>query len=182
MTMFDKPVQRLVLVMILLLAAGLPSSGLAQEGAGDAQAIRAELRDLQQSLTQLREQAMAENPALERRQQAFQDQVLSRMRDEGVEPRKSIRRLQDISRQLQAGEVAESERRGLMTEYQEMRSEVMAARRVAMQDQKIIDAEASLRSEMLAAMREQDADAPAMIERFENLRRELAESRGRQAQ
>ena len=173
----DSALRRTLSGLMLALALALSGPVLAQGDGANAARVQ-ELRQLQQSLTELRQQAMADNPELEQRQQAFQDRVMSRMRDEGVEPRKAIRRLQDISRKLQSGEVGETERNELMQEYQQTRTEVMQARRVAMGDEAIIEAEQALRTALIEAMAEQDAEAPAMIERFETLRREVGRNRG----
>ena len=162
----------------LVCAATLAGSAVAQDGTGQPSASQQELRSLQQALSSIRQQAMEANPNLEERQQALQDQMMSRMRDEGVEPRQDVRRLQDIARQLRSGEVAEADRPALMEEYQSTRQALLEARRTAMQDERIQTAQTQLQDDLVSAMTEQNGDVPAMIDRFESLRSELAGQAG----
>lgn len=168
----------LIGAVTMALVIGLGSPVAAQESDENLQSKRAELRELQQSLSEIRETAMAENPELQQQQDKLQTQVMSRMRDRGVEPRKSIRRLQDITRELRSGDVAEEDQTALMEEYQTTREEVLAARRDALDDDGVREAQEDLQDDLVEAMSEQDAAVPEMIERFEVLREEVSGSRG----
>lgn len=137
-------------------------------------AIEQELRMLQGRLSSVREQAMAVNPSLQRRQDALQDQVMSRMRDEGVFPRKQIREIQEMARALASGDLAEEERQALLVEYQAARDALLAARRIALEDDRIVAAQRAFSDELMAAMVAIDPEASAMAERFELLRDALA--------
>ena len=158
----------------LVCVAALAGTVQAQSGSGQPSASQQELQSLQQSLSAIREQAMEENPGLQERQQVLQDQMMSRMRDEGVDPREDVRRLQDIARELRSGEVPEEEQAGLMEEYQSTRQALLEARRAAMQDKRIESAQLELQDDLVGAMTEQNADVPEMIDRFEALRAALS--------
>ena len=146
----------------------------AQEGADDLQATQQALQSLQQSLSSIREQTMAANPELKQREASLQDAMMSRMRDEGVLPRKRIRQLQDMAQEMRSGEVPAEEQAAMMQEYQALRQELLDARRVAMQDEGIQSAQLKLQEDMVSAMTEQNADVPEMIERFEAMREKLS--------
>lgn len=178
MKTLDTGARWMVSAVTMALVLGLGSPVTAQESDENRQGKREELRELQQSLSEIRETAMAENPELQQQQDKLQTQVMSRMRDQGIEPRKSIRRLQDITRELRSGDVAEEDQAALMTEYQETREEVLAARRDALDDEGVREAQENLQDDLVEAMSEQDPAVPEMIERFEVLREEVSGSRG----
>lgn len=137
-------------------------------------AIEQELRTLQARLTAVREEAMAENPQLQRRQEALQDQVMSRMRDEGVFPRRQIRQIQQMARDLSAGDLAEDEQQALMAEYQAARDALLAARRIALEDHRIVASQRAFDDELMDAMVAVDPQASEMAVRFERLREALS--------
>ncbi len=157
--------------VLLLVAAG------AHAQSADLQEKQAELQVLQQELSALRQEAMAANPEFEQRQQSWQDAFMSMIRDEGVQPRQAIRRLQDMERELRGGELSEEERAVMRDEFMALRDRLMDARRNALQDEDLTEARESLQADLMTAMAAIDADAPEMIERFESLRSELMSSR-----
>lgn len=170
--------RRSSLIRALALSAamtlGWASTTGAQTPSGDLQATQQALQSLQQSLSAIREKTMAANPELKQREESLQDQMMSRMRDEGVLPRKRIRRLQDMAEQMRSGEVPENEQAAMMESYQSLRQELLDARRVAMQDERIKTAQLQLQDDMVSAMTEQNAEVPSMIDRFEAMRAELS--------
>lgn len=152
---------------LLLVAAG------AHAQSADLQEKQAELQVLQQELSALRQEAMAANPEFEQRQQSWQDAFMSMIRDEGVQPRQAIRRLQDMERELRGDALNEQERTAMREEFMALRERLMDARRNALQDQDLTEARESLQADLITAMAAINADAPEMIERFETLRSEL---------
>ncbi|MEX0451376.1 hypothetical protein V6X62_06075 [Spiribacter sp. 218] len=168
----------LVWMAMALLTLGLATPVFGQGSDGDLQGKRQELQSLRQSLAAIRQSTMEANPELAERQSQLEDQMMARMRDEGVRPRQDIRRLQDIASELRQEGLEDARRESLMSEYQSTRQELLAARRAAMDDQRIRDSQLALREEMVAAMTEQDADVPEMIDRFEALREELSGAGG----
>jgi len=179
MTMLNSRAGRMVGVVMLGLLLALSGQSFAQDATDGLQGKRQELRELQETLSEIRQTAMADHPELQRQQDALQTQVMSRMRDAGVEPRKSIRRLQDITRELRSGEAAEEDQAALMQEYQETREAVLTARREALDDDGVREAQKALQSDLVDAMSEQEAAVPEMIERFEALREEVTRSQSR---
>ncbi len=177
--MKPQPSQRGVVSLLasLVLIFSVSGVGHAQQTSESMRAQQQEFQQLRQSLSQIREQAMSANPALKKRQDSLQDQMMSRMRDEGVKPRSQIRRLQDITRELRAGEVPEEEQAALMQEYQQTRQALLQARRTAMQDERVRSAQIELQEDMMAAMAEQNGDVEMMIQRFDALREELSNRR-----
>lgn len=160
--------------VLMFAVSALGAVGIAQAQNTDGpSAERQELQSLQQSLASIREEAINQNPNLGDRQQSLEDRMMSRMRDEGVNPRADVKRLQDIASQLRGGDVAEEERAGLMEEYQSMRQSLLEARRTAMQDSGIQEDQVELQDDIVSAMSEIDDEVPDMIERFQSLRSEV---------
>jgi hypothetical protein len=143
-----------------LLTLGLAMPAFGQGSDGDAQGKRQELQSLRQSLAAIRQSAMEANPELAERQSQLEDQMMARMRDEGVQPRKDIRRLQDIASELRQGDIDDERREALRTEYQTTREELLEARRTAMNDEQIRESLRVLREQRMAAMSELNADVP----------------------
>jgi preprotein translocase subunit SecD len=167
---------RRIALTLAVSAAGAGFSVHAQD-AGGSSPDRQELQSLQQSLASIREEAIEENPELADRQQSLEDRMMSRMRDEGVNPREDVRRLQDIARELRGGEVAEEERAGMMQEYQQTRQSLLQARRSAMQDSDIQQDQTALQEDIVSAMTAIDDGVPDMIDRFERLRGQVQQQR-----
>jgi len=164
--------------VVTLAIAALGATGLAQAQSSDGSSSnRQELQSLQQSLASIREEAINQNPGLADRQQSLEDRMMSRMRDEGVNPREDVKRLQDIARELRGGEVAEEDRAALMEEYQSTRQALLQARRTAMQDSGIQSDQTQLQEDIVSAMSEIDGNVPQMIDRFETLRSNVQSQR-----
>ncbi len=153
--------------LLLLFSAGVYAQS------ADLQEKQAELQVLQQELSALRQEAMAANPEFEQRQQSWQDAFMSMIRDDGIQPRKAIRRLQDMERELRGDELGEEERAVMREEFLGLRDRLMEARRKALQDEDLTEARESLQADLITAMAAINADAPEMIERFETLRNQL---------
>ncbi len=145
-----------------------------QDQAASLEVIQAELEILRQSLASLRERVMAANPSLQARQSSLQDQIMSLMRDDGIQPRKEIRRLQDMARQLREDPLDETQRAELLQTYQQSREALLQARSSAMNDEDVVREQTRLQDDLVAAMTAENAEVPAMIERFETLRSQLA--------
>ena len=163
----------LVWMAMALLTLGLATPVFGQGSDSDIQGKRQELQSLRQSLAAIRQSTMEANPELAERQSQLEDQMMARMRDEGVQPRKDIRRLQDIASELRQGDIDDERREALRTEYQTTREELLEARRTAMNDEQIRESLRVLREQRMAAMSELNADVPEMIDRFETLFQEL---------
>ncbi|MRH78859.1 hypothetical protein GH984_09075 [Spiribacter sp. C176] len=158
----------------VLLSVALATTAQASDIPENPAEIEQELRTLQERLSAAREQAMTANPKLQKRQEALQDEVMSRMRDEGVFPRRQIREIQDMASELSGGELAEEEREVLLAEYQVARDELLAARRTALEDERIIASQRAFSDELMNAMLAVDPQADEMAERFEVLREALS--------
>lgn len=158
----------------ILLSIALATTAQASDIPENPAEIEQELRTLQARLTAAREEAMTANPKLQKRQEALQDEVMSRMRDEGVFPRRQIREIQDMASELSGGELAEEEREALLAEYQVARDELLAARRTALEDERIIASQRAFSDELMNAMLAVDPQADEMAERFEVLREALS--------
>lgn len=145
------------------------------QGGGEAAALQQELRDLQRQLAEIRTAAMENNPELQERQTSLQNQVMTRMRDEGVNPEQDIRELQDLATRLRSGDLSQSEQQELAREYQQTRQELLEARRTALDDENIRQAQQDFREDLVTAMEAENPDVRALIEEFEATREALRE-------
>lgn len=176
----------LAATLALTLFAGAPA--LAQEGGGigqgqggargEAAELQQELRTLQRQIGEIRTSAMENNPELQERQSSLQDEVMTRMRDEGVDPEEDIRELQDMATELRSGELSESEQQELAGEYQETRQTLLEARRTVLEDEEIQSAQEEFREDLITAMEAENPDVRELIEDFENVREELRAQMG----
>ena len=159
---------------VMLLSIALVTTAQASDIPENPAAIEQELRTLQARLSAAREEAIQVNPNLQKRQEALQDEVMSRMRDEGVFPRRQIREIQDMARKLSDDGLTEEARQTLLAEYQVARDALLAARRVALEDKRIIASQRAFSDELMNAMVAVDPQAEAMAARFEVLREALS--------
>jgi len=161
----------------LLLGLGVAAPAVAQSGSAgegqDVQALEQELQAIQQELAEIRNAAMENNPELRDRQASLQSEVMTRMRDEGVNPEQDIRRLQDIATELRSGELSESEQQELAQEYRETRQELLEARRTVLDAESVQDSQAAFREDLITAMEAENPDVRELIDDFERLREEL---------
>ena len=161
--------------MALMGILALPGPAMGQPLPGEQEAMVAEANELLEDLTALREQALAENPSLATRQEELEDLVTVKMQEAGLaSPREALRELRSMAGELQDMEADSPERAERLEEYQAFRRQVMQAREEAMQDREVQRAEARLRDRLIEVMGEIDPEAPAMIERFDELREELS--------
>ena len=171
-TLWQKGQRLLGLTLAVTLLAC--ASAQAQTEDTGAQARQVELQSLQQTLAMLRAEVMEANPRFEERQAAWQLKFMSRVRDEGIRPRQALRELQDMERELRGDELEDEARAAMEQSYVALRERLIEARRVALADETVNEERDALQEDLIAAMTSRNAEVPEMIDRFEQLRRELA--------
>lgn len=149
----------------------------AQNGAGTVAEARNRMREAQEELERIRDQALASRPELREQQADLQQRITDRLRAEGVDPEADIQRLQEIADEIRSGEIDDQRQQELVAEYQQKRTALLEARRAALQDQAIQEDTEEFRSALLTAMREEDDSVDELIsdltEAQQTLRQEM---------
>lgn len=189
--MSKRPFIRQSLAAIFALAVALPTGVLAQQadkgkpadasgGAAIGQAegnklveLRLELKELQREITEIRDGALQANPELQKSQKALQESVLANVAEQGLNPEEDIERLQTIAEKIRAPEVTDKEQQKLAREYQQLRMQLMQARRTALQDPEIQKQREAFSKDLRAAMESQNPNVEDLIAQFNETQQEL---------
>ncbi|WP_435099823.1 hypothetical protein [Arhodomonas sp. AD133] len=134
---------------------------------------RAELRELQKQLGEIRDQALENNPELKEQRQSLKDAVNARMADEGVDPETDVERLRELAEKLRSGEVKGEEQKTLTKEYREKRQALLTARRKALGDEEIQKQRKAFEDDLRAAMIEQNPETEALISKYRKQRTQM---------
>ena len=128
---------------------------------------------VQQRLKQIQQDTLQAHPELKKQEQSFNDLLVSEMKSKGHTPKKDLAELEKLQARLQGGEVAESERQALMSDFQEKMIAYRKAQAQAMQTQKLQKAQGDLMDAMLTAMKAQDPQTEQLIQQMTQKRQEL---------
>ncbi|MDZ7781744.1 MAG: hypothetical protein U5K56_01945 [Halioglobus sp.] len=151
--------------------------GAAQGGQAGAlmqqlQAKSKELEALNQQLTELRDKAIEANPELAEQRDALQSSLETGMKDAGYDMTEGRARIEELQGQMQSGELSAEEQQekgqALRSEFADMRE----AQGAAMEDAEFKKRRQALNEDMIAAMKEVDPRAEALIQELQVAQRE----------
>lgn len=179
-----------------LLALGVATAGVttagaqssdaapkAQSGASAEQkaAMQAQMRvrQLQKQISQLQNKALEQNPELQSQRDELKSLVQEKMKEQGVDPEASGKRLQAIREQVQGGNVSKEKQKSLAEEFRSKRGELMKARRSAMQSEAVRTERKAFREDLMAAMKKIDPNADKLVANFRQAISEMRQSRQR---
>lgn len=169
---------------VILLAAGFAQAVAAQPLQGaegrlkqqqDPQALLQEMERVQQELLQIQETAMAHHPELQDQAQALQQVMLEAMRTEGFEPLESLKRMEQLERQLQADKLDPAKRPGLIAELRSEQQRLMQAEQTALAKAEVQQARDRFMEGLLQAMREQEPRTDELIADLKDKNTQLQE-------
>ena len=162
------------IVVSLVAVAGLCCTAQAQEAApGGQDNPQQRMRAIAAKLQKAEEAALADNPDLADRRDAYQALLRDTMIEKGADPESSMKRLEEIRTEAQSGNVPAGEREALAKEFQQTRQSLVAARQAAMQDEEVAAARKAFREDLLTAMNEQNPDTPALIRELQRIRQAM---------
>ncbi|WP_018870545.1 hypothetical protein [Thioalkalivibrio sp. ALgr3] len=165
---------------VLALASGMAhAQGMGQGMGGQQQPQQGgpqmEMQELQQTLAQTQQQAIENNPELERKGEELEELVLDKMEAAGFEPRSDLDTLESAEEGLRDPDLSAEERQQLIQseDVQQAQRNLQEAQQAVAEDPEILDAQESLREDLMSAMRAENADIDDVIERMEALQQEM---------
>lgn len=159
---------------------GLPSAAQAQAETAPSAAEQAKVQALAQDyqevagkLAAIRQATYEANPELAEQRDEFQALIEERMAENGFDAEDKLERMKEIASQLKAEDVEEAKKQALVQEFQQERQKMLSAQREALAEADIKQAGEKLQQDTLAAMKAQDEQTEALLERLARLRKDL---------
>lgn len=161
----------LALTSPLVMAQGMGQQGQQQGGAEP----QMEMQQLQQTLAETQQQAIENNPELERKGEELEDLVLTKMEEAGYQPRQDLETLEGAEERLRDPDLSAEERQQVIQseDVQQAQMNLQEAQQAVAQDEEIISAQEALREDLMAAMREENPEIDDIIARLESLQQEM---------
>ncbi|WP_018139180.1 MULTISPECIES: hypothetical protein [unclassified Thioalkalivibrio] len=166
----------LALASPLVMAQGMGQEGMGQQGQQEGGANpQMEMQQLQQTLAETQQQAIENNPDLERKGEELENLVLDKMEEAGYQPRQDLETLEGAEERLRDPDLSAEERQQVIQseEVQQAQMNLQEAQQAVAQDEEVISAQESLREDLMAAMREENPDIDDIIARLETLQQEM---------
>lgn len=171
----------------LIAALMLPAAALAQEQGADNKAETGEeatQQEKHQELVQtyqktvkklqaIRDEAVTANPSLQEQSQAYEDQVEQAVNDSGYDIEAGREKLKEMGGRFQDEDLSQEERQELAAKFQAERRKMQQAQQQAMQREEVVAAGRKLQEDILTAMKEQDPQTEALMQRLRDLRAKL---------
>ena len=162
---------------LLLGSLALPAAAASDSGGPDSRKTPSQFQALKERIQDLQSKALQSHPDLQKRRNRLEQRVQKRMRDDAF-PAEKRRRLRQLENALEG--TAEDTRPEARGELQRLLAERRQARLKALQAPGIKAARKAFRKDLLAAMKEVDPRAPALVERLRRTARKLGASPDRQ--
>ena len=149
-------------------APGGQAGGLMQQ----VQQKQAELQQLNQQLAQIQQATIEANPELADQRDELLANVDEKMVEAGHDPEASRDKIEDLSEQLQSGDLSSDENQSVSQELRQEQSSMQRAQSQAMQDEAIQAEMQSLNEDLVAAMREQNPQTDELIAQLQSAQQE----------
>jgi len=163
----------ILLALVLLFAGAAPVS--AQLGT-EAEALQAEVQALQQALIEIQNVAVNNAPELQRQANRLQSLVRVTMEEAGFDLDGMVARFGELQAEFDAPGLSDQRRSAILAEAREIQADLQQGQQLAMQDAQVLQAQQRYESELIAAMRRENPETDAMLDRFDELRSELEQS------
>lgn len=166
---------------LVLLAAMVMSVAVAQPDRSatadqiDPQVLLQELEQVQQQLLQIQDAAMTNHPELQQQAEDLQRALLEAMRENGFEPDASLARVDQLERQLQAGDGEREQRQVLADELRDEQQKLIAAEQEALENEKVKQVSDEFTQNLLQAMREEDPQTDTLVMELKQKHTQLQE-------
>lgn len=172
-------------VALLSAALLLPTAVLAQDAGNEAEAAeeptqkekRQELVQQYQKtvkkLQQIRDEAVTENPSLQEQSRTYEDRIEQAIKDSGYDLEAGREKLKEMGGRFQDEDLSQEEREALAAEFQAERQKLQQAQQQASQQEEVVAAYRKLQENVITAMKEQDPQTEALMQRLRDLRQQL---------
>ncbi|MGD2076125.1 MAG: hypothetical protein PVG38_14580 [Gammaproteobacteria bacterium] len=167
----------LATVAAVALTAAAPLQAEAPAGEDDpmhaAKQMHGEYVQLQKRLNKIQAETMKAHPELKEQEQAFLDLMMSKMDTSGATAEADLAEIEGLEQKLRSGDTPESERKELMSTYQEKAMAFRAAQVEALKDPEVQKAQKELMDATMAAMKEQDPQTEEIMEQLKEKQEEM---------
>jgi uncharacterized membrane protein YdfJ with MMPL/SSD domain len=138
-----------------------------------AKELHGEYVALQKRLNQIQAETMKAHPELKEKEQAFMDLMMSKMDTSGSTAEEDLAEMKKLEQKLRSSDTPESERKELMSTYQEKAMAFRAAQVEALKDPEVQKAQAELMDATMAAMKEQDPQTEEIMQQLKEKQEEM---------
>ncbi|AKJ94831.1 MULTISPECIES: hypothetical protein [Thioalkalivibrio] len=160
---------------------GQGQGGMGMQG-GQGGNPQMEMQQLQQTLAETQQQAIENNPQLEQKGEELENLVLDKMEAAGYQPRRDLETLESAEEQLRDPDLSAEQRQEVIQseDVQQAQMNLQEAQQAVAEDQEIRQAQESLREDLMAAMRQENADIDDVIERMQQMQQQMQQQQGGQ--
>lgn len=160
---------------------GQGQGGMGMQG-GQGGNPQMEMQQLQQTLAETQQQAIENNPQLEQKGEELENLVLDKMEAAGYQPRRDLETLESAEDQLRDPDLSAEQRQEVIQseDVQQAQMNLQEAQQAVAEDQEIRQAQESLREDLMAAMRQENADIDDVIERMQQMQQQMQQQQGGQ--
>ncbi|WP_019583854.1 hypothetical protein [Thioalkalivibrio sp. ALE16] len=174
----------LALASPLAMAQGMGQQGQGGMGmqGGQSGNLQMEMQQLQQTLAETQQQAVENNPQLEQKLEDIENLILDKMESAGYQPRRDLETLESAEERMQDPDLSAEQRQEVIQseDVQQAQMNLQEAQQAVAQDQEIREAQQSLRDDLMAAMRQENADIDDVIQRMQSLQQQMQQQQGGQ--
>jgi len=150
------------------------ASSMSKEDKQELKQAQQKVRDLRQQIGQIQQKAMKNNPDLQKKQEDLKGLVKEKMKSKGQNPDEDLSRMKEIRKKLSGNkDLPKGERQQLMQEFQKTAQSFQQAQKSVMKDPEVQEARDQFRSDLMAAMKEENPKVEQMIQDMEQARKEF---------
>lgn len=175
-------------VLIAAAAVGFTGIAVAQDGAAtngngapaaqsqtqtEMNTLIKQLRQKSATLDTAYKQALEANADLREQQDQFVAMMRQAIQDQGYDLDAGQQRLQDMAKQMKAGDLSDDERTALLQKFTAERQSLNQARTAALQQPEIKQAGQSLQTATVAAMTAQNPEVEQLLQDIAKLRQQI---------
>ncbi|HKJ71815.1 MAG TPA: hypothetical protein VKA55_08705 [Gammaproteobacteria bacterium] len=154
--------------------AGNKPGMMQKKGDPELRNAQKKVRDLRQKLGKIQQQALKNNPDLQKQRKDLQDLMKTKVKGQVDGADEKLARLKEIRGKLQNDkDLPKAERQKLMKEFQQKASGFQQAQKKAMQDPEVQKAREQFQKDMRAAMKEEDPNTDQLIQDLQQARKDF---------
>lgn len=142
----------------------------------DPGGLQAEVQALQEELIEIQTQAVENAPELQRQADELQLLVRETMENAGFDLDGMVSRFEALQTEFDTPDLDDDRRAAILAEAQEIQSDLQQGQQMAMQDSDVLEAQQRYESDLIDAMRQENPETDALLDRFDELRAELEQS------
>lgn len=167
----------LAAALLLPVAVGTAQAADAKADTADqltqSEKLMQKYQETSEKLRQIRDEAVASHPELEKQSRAYQERIEQAMNDGGYDVDAGAEKLRKMGQRYKQEDMSQEERQKLAADFKAERRKMQQARQQVMQKEEVRTAGQELQKNIIAAMKEQDPQTEVLIQRLRSLRQKL---------